>query len=55
MTLKRSARRLIDLRKAPKDIVEGMKKNGNVGNRFNMLARVGKKLTQLLRSDALKK
>ena len=54
MALKKSVKKLVDLRKAPKDIVEGMKKNGSIGERFNMFGRVGRKLVGLLRSDVLK-
>jgi len=54
MGLRKSNRKFVDLRKAAKDIAESAKKNANVGGRFEKLAKSGKKLIGLLRSDVLR-
>ena len=54
MGIRKSCKKMVDLRKAPKDIVKGAKKNKVLGEKLEKLAQSGKRLTQLLRSDVLK-
>ncbi len=54
MTLRGSTKKLVDLRKAPKDIVESVRRSSGLGSRIEALGRVGRKLTGFLRSDALR-
>lgn len=55
MVLKAASRKIVDLRKAPKDIIDGARKGADLGRRIEALGRVGKKFTQLLRSNVLRK
>jgi len=54
MTIKRSTKKMVDLRKAPKDIVNSVRRSSGLGNKIEALGRVGRKLTGFLRSDALR-
>lgn len=55
MAIKAASSKIIDLRKAPKDIIEGARKNADLGRKLEAVTRVKKKLTELLRSKVLSK
>lgn len=50
MGIKAASSKIVDLRKAPKDIVEGARKGADLGKKMANLGKVGRKLTDLLRS-----
>lgn len=55
MGIKAANSKIIDLRKAPRDIIESVKSSGDLGSKIEALGRVRKKLVGLLRSNILKK
>ncbi|KKK75303.1 hypothetical protein LCGC14_2875070 [marine sediment metagenome] len=54
MGIKSGSSRIIDLRKAPKDIVESVRKSEGLGEKIEALGKVRRKLTGFLRSNVLK-
>jgi len=50
MALKGKGFKIVDLRKAPKDIVNSFKAGKVLGNKIEKLSQTRKKLTELLRS-----
>lgn len=55
MVIKKSSRRMVDLRKAPSDIVNSAKKNAVLGAAIERLSKSGKKLTQFLKTNILRR
>ncbi len=53
MGLRRSTRNFVDKRICAQDIKDSFRKNSFLGSKIEALARVGKRLTNFLRSDAL--
>jgi len=53
MGLRRSTRNFVDKRICAQDIKDSFRKNSFLGSKIEALARVGKKLTNFLRSDVL--
>lgn len=55
MGLKAANRKMVDLRRAPKDIVESFKNSGGLGEKMEALGKVRRNLTNFLRSNVLRK
>lgn len=55
MGIKSASSKIVDLRKAPKDIIDSVRNSGGLGEKIDALGRVRKKLTGLLRSNILKR
>lgn len=55
MVIKSSSSKIVDLRKAPKDIIQSVKDSGGLGEKIEALGRVKRKLTGLLRSNVLRR
>lgn len=55
MVLKPGSHKIVDLRKAPKDIVQSFRDSGGLGEKIDALGKVKRKLTGLLRSNILRK
>lgn len=49
MVIKGGRSKMVDLRRAPKDIVQSVKNSGRLGGKLNSLERVRNKLTDFLR------